>query len=224
MAEDCAGLLDHLGVEAAHVVGASQGGMIAQTLAIRHPERVLSLASIMSTTGDRARRAAASGGAAGADATPPADRDGFAEFVVGTWRVIGSPGFDPDEEALRARAAAVYDRGIHPDGTARQLVAILASGDRTEALRRLDVPTVVIHGTDDPLIDVSGGEATAAAIPGARLELIPGMGHDLPRQLWPRFVDLIVGERRPGSLLSTRSRSAERAGVKTAGETPAPGL
>jgi pimeloyl-ACP methyl ester carboxylesterase len=123
---------------------------------------------------------------------PPADREGFAEFVVGTWKVIGSPGFDPDEDALRARAAAIYDRGLHPDGTARQLVAILASGDRTEALRRLDAPTVVIHGTDDPLIDVSGGKATAAAIPGARLELIPGMGHDLPRQLWPRVVDLIV--------------------------------
>ena len=93
---------------------------------------------------------------------------------------------------MRARAAASYDRGIHPDGTARQLVAILASGDRTEALRQLDVPTEVIHGTDDLLIDVSGGKATAAAIPGARLELIPGMGHDLPRELWPRFVDLIA--------------------------------
>jgi pimeloyl-ACP methyl ester carboxylesterase len=192
MADDCAGLLDHLGVEAAHVAGASQGGMIAQTLAIRHPERVLSLVSIMSTTGDRTVGQPHPEALPTLMTRPPADRAGFAEFVVGTWRVIGSPGFDPDEEALRARAAAIYDRGIHPDGTARQLVAILASGDRTEALRRLDVPTVVIHGTDDPLIDVSGGEATAAAIPGARLELIRGMGHDLPRQLWPRFVDLIA--------------------------------
>jgi pimeloyl-ACP methyl ester carboxylesterase len=192
MAEDCAGLLDHLGVEAAHVVGASQGGMIAQTLAIRHPERVLSLVSIMSTTGDRAVGYPHPEALPALMARPPADREGFAEFVVGTWKVIGSPGFDPDEDALRARASAVYDRGLHPDGTARQLVAILASGDRTEALGRLDVPTVVIHGTDDPLIDVSGGQATAAAIPGARLELIPGMGHDLPRQLWPRFVDLIA--------------------------------
>ncbi len=192
MADDCAGLLDHLGVEGAHVAGASQGGMIAQTLAIRHRERVLSLVSIMSTTGDRAVGQPHPEALPALMTRPPADREGFAEFVVGTWKVIGSPGFDPDEEALRARAGAVYDRGIHPDGTARQLVAILASGDRTEALRRLDVPTVVIHGTDDPLIDVSGGEATAAAIPGARLELIPGMGHDLPRQLWPRFVDLIA--------------------------------
>jgi pimeloyl-ACP methyl ester carboxylesterase len=192
MAEDCAGLLDHLGVEAAHVVGASQGGMIGQTLAISRPERVLSLVSIMSTTGDRAVGQPHPEALPALLTSPPGDREGFAEFVVGTWKVIGSPGFEPDEDALRARAAASYDRGIHPDGTARQLVAVLASGDRTDALRRLEVPTVVIHGTDDPLIDVSGGEATAAAIPGARLELIPGMGHDLPRELWPRFVDLIV--------------------------------
>ncbi len=192
MADDCAGLLDHLGVQAAHVVGASQGGMIAQTLAIRHPERVLSLVSIMSSTGDRAV------GQPHPEALPtlltrrPADREGFAESAVQVFRVIGSPGFDADEERLRERARASFDRGYHPEGTARQLVAILASGDRTEALRRLDVPTVVIHGTDDALIDVSGGKATAAAIPGARLELIEGMGHDLPRELWPRFVDLIA--------------------------------
>ena len=111
---------------------------------------------------------------------------------MGAFRIIGSPGFQADEEKLRERARASFDRGYHPEGTARQLVAILASGDRTEALRRLDVPAVVIHGMDDPLIDVSGGKATAAAIPGAELELIEGMGHDLPRELWPRFVDLIV--------------------------------
>jgi pimeloyl-ACP methyl ester carboxylesterase len=124
--------------------------------------------------------------------SPPADREGFAESAVQVFRVIGSPGFDADEEKLRELARASFDRGYHPEGTARQLLAILASGDRTEALRRLDVPTVVIHGTDDALIDVSGGKATAAAIPGARLELIEGMGHDLPRELWPRFVDLIA--------------------------------
>jgi pimeloyl-ACP methyl ester carboxylesterase len=192
MADDCAGLLDHLGVDAAHLVGASQGGMIAQTLAIRRPERVLSLTSVMSTTG------AGDVGQAHPEAIPvllrrpPADRDGFAEFVVETWRVIGSPGFEADEEALRARGRATFDRGIAPEGTARQLVAIIASGDRTEELRRLDVPTLVIHGTEDILIDVSGGRATAVAIPGAELVLIEGMGHDLPRQLWPRLVDLII--------------------------------
>jgi pimeloyl-ACP methyl ester carboxylesterase len=192
MADDCAGLLDHLGVEAAHVVGISQGGMISQTLAIRHPERVLSLASIMSSTGDRAVGQPHPEAMPALLTSPPADREGYAEFVVGAFRVIGSPGFEADEEQLRELARASFDRGYHPAGTARQLLAILASGDRTQALGSLDVPTVVIHGMDDPLIDVSGGKATAAAISGARLEVIEGMGHDLPRELWPRFVDLIV--------------------------------
>lgn len=192
MADDCAALLEHIDVEGAHVVGASQGGMIAQTLAIRHPGRVLSLASIMSTTGDPAVGQPHPEALPALLARPPADLQEYAEFVVGAFRIIGSPGFEADEEKLRERARASFERGYYPDGTARQLLAILASGDRTEALRRLDMPTVVIHGTDDVLIDVSGGEATAAAIPGARLELIPGMGHDLPRQLWPRFVDLIA--------------------------------
>ena len=192
MADDCAALLEHIDVEGAHVVGASQGGMIAQTLAIRHPGRVLSLASIMSTTGDPAVGQPHPEALPALLARPPADLQEYAEFVVGAFRIIGSPGFEADEEKLRERARASFERGYYPDGTARQLLAILASGDRTEALRRLDVPTVVIHGTDDVLIDVSGGKATVAAIPGARLELIPGMGHDLPRQLWPRFVDLIA--------------------------------
>ncbi len=192
MADDTAGLLDHLGVEQAHLVGASQGGMIAQTLAVERPQRVLSLTSIMSMTGDP------SVGQPHPEALPalltpsPADREGFVDYVVRAWRVIGSPGFEADEEALRERARLSHRRGIHPDGTARQLIAVLASGDRTEALRRLEVPALVIHGTEDPLIDVSGGKATAEAIPGAELVLIEGMGHDLPRALWPRFADLIV--------------------------------
>jgi pimeloyl-ACP methyl ester carboxylesterase len=195
MAGDAVALLDELGVDAAHVVGASQGGMIAQAVAIRHPERVLSLTSIMSSTGDRAV------GQPHPEALPAlltrgpsGDREAYAEWAVGAFRVIGSPGFagSSEEKRIRERARASFDRGYFPDGTARQLVAILASGDRTEALRRLEVPTLVIHGEEDPLIDVSGGKATAAAIPGARLELIPGMGHDLPRPLWPRFVELIV--------------------------------
>jgi pimeloyl-ACP methyl ester carboxylesterase len=192
MADDCAGLLDHLGVSAAHLVGASQGGMIGQTLAIRHPERVLSLTSIMSTTGDPSVGQPHPEAIPSLLQRPPADRDGFEDYVVRAWGVIGSPGFDADEEAMRARARASWDRGIHPAGTARQLLAILASGDRTEALAGLDLPALVIHGADDPLVDVSGGEATAAAIPDAELVLIAGMGHDLPRELWPRFVDLIV--------------------------------
>ena len=192
MAGDCAALLDHLRVDSAHVVGASQGGMIGQALAIGHPERVLSFTSIMSTTGDRSLGQPHPEAIPILLERPPADRDGFAEFVVRAWRVIGSRGFEADEEALRARGRASFDRGIHPPGTARQLVAILASGDRTERLRELEVPALVIHGTEDPLIDVSGGRATAAAIPGAELVLIEGMGHDLPRPLWPRLVDLIA--------------------------------
>jgi len=192
MADDCVGLLDELGVEAAHLVGASQGGMIAQTVAIRHPERTLSLVSIMSTTGDRSVGQPHPEAIPALLTRPPDDKQGFVDFVVGAWKVIGSPAFAADEDALRARASASYDRGIFPDGTARQLLAIGASGDRTEALRQLDVPTTVIHGTDDILVDVSGGKATAAAIPGARLELIDGMGHDMPAQLWPQFVELIT--------------------------------
>ena len=192
MADDCVALLDHLGVEAAHVVGASQGGMIAQALAIRHPRRVLSLTSIMSTTGDRSVGRPHEEAIPVLLERPPADPEGYADFAVRAWRVIGSPGFEGDEEALRARARASFERGIHPRGTARQLVAILASGDRAEGLRELEIPALVIHGTDDPLIDVSGGKATATAIPGAELVLIEGMGHDLPRALWPRLVDLIA--------------------------------
>jgi pimeloyl-ACP methyl ester carboxylesterase len=192
MAADCAGLLDELGVAAAHVVGASQGGMIAQTLAIGRPDRVLSLTSIMSTTGDPSVGQPHPEAIPALLTRPPEGREGFLDFIVGAWRVIGSPGFEVDEQALRARAGASYDRGIYPDGTGRQLLAILASGDRTEALRELDVPAMVIHGIEDPLIDVSGGKATAAAIPGARLELIEGMGHDIPPALWPRLVDLII--------------------------------
>jgi pimeloyl-ACP methyl ester carboxylesterase len=192
MAADTVGLLDHLGVDAAHPVGASLGGMIAQTVAIEHPSRVLSLTSIMSTTGDASVGQPRPEGLEALMRTPPDDREGYAESAVMAFRQIGSPGFEKDEESVRARAMASFDRGYDPSGVARQLIGVVASGDRTEALRKLDVPTQVIHGTDDPLIGRSGGEATAAAIPGARLELIEGMGHDLPRELWPRFIDLIV--------------------------------
>lgn len=192
MAGDTVGLLDALGVEAAHLVGASMGGMIAQTVAIEHPERVLSLVSIMSTTGDRAVGTPSPKGMEALLSTPATDREGFAEAAVQAFRKIGSPGFERDEDFVRSRALASYDRGHNPLGVARQLVGIAASGDRTERLRKLDVPTTVIHGTDDELINRSGGEATAAAIPGAQLELIEGMGHDLPRAVWPRIVELIA--------------------------------
>jgi pimeloyl-ACP methyl ester carboxylesterase len=203
MAADALGLLDELGIERAHVAGTSMGGMIAQTMAIRRPERVLSLASMLSTTGDRRvgtpklrvwsvlmRRA-------------PRGRDAYVDYFGRVFRMIGSPAYRVDEARTRELAAATYDRGHHPAGTARQLAAILASGSRTAALKELDVPTVVIHGEADPLVPLRAGLATARAIPDAELVRIPGMGHDMPRELWPTFVDAI-------------SRNAERARERAA--------
>jgi pimeloyl-ACP methyl ester carboxylesterase len=192
MGGDAVWLLDRLGIEAAHIVGASQGGMIAQTVAIEHPERVLSLTSIMSTTGDRAVGQPHPEGMAALFNPPPSDREGLADWAVRNWHAIGSPGYPAEDERIRERALASYDRSYYPEGFARQLVAVIASGDRTEKLAGVRVPTLVIHGEDDPLIDVSGGEATARAIPGAQLILIPGMGHDLPLPLWPKLADAIV--------------------------------
>ncbi|MFI7610028.1 alpha/beta fold hydrolase [Nonomuraea terrae] len=187
MADDTAGLMDALGWARAHVVGASMGGMIAQTLAIRHPERVLSLTSIMSTPGPGV--APPTEAAMGALLSrPPSDRDGVMDQSVVTWSVIGSPGYELDRELIRARAGLAYDRCFDPAGTGRQLAAINASGDRTEALAKVRVPALVLHGEEDPLVPVAGGRATAAAIPGARLVTYPGMGHDLPRALWPDIV------------------------------------
>jgi pimeloyl-ACP methyl ester carboxylesterase len=192
MAGDAVGLLDHLGIERAHVVGASMGGMIAQTIAIDHPDRVLSLCSIMSNTGARWSGQPKLATYRVLLGTPPQDRDKFIEHVVAMYRVIGSPGFDRDEDDLRDIAGRSYDRGRNPAGSGRQLAAIIASGDRTSRLRGLDVPTVVIHGTKDRLVSPSGGRATAKAIPGARLVTIEGMGHDLPRETWPRIIGAIA--------------------------------
>ncbi len=192
MAGDAFGLLDFLGIDSAHVAGASMGGMIAQTMAIEHPERVLSLTSIMSTTGNPAVGQPSPEGMAALLRAPAQSREEFVDGIVEAFRAIGSKGFDFDEDALRAQAAASYDRGYNPIGVARQLVAIIASGDRTPRLAGLKMPVLVVHGEGDLLIDVSGGRATAAAIPGSRLELIPGMGHDLPRQVWEELADMIA--------------------------------
>jgi pimeloyl-ACP methyl ester carboxylesterase len=193
MASDAAGLLECLGIEAAHVVGASMGGMIAQTLAGRHPERVLSLTSIMSTTGNRWKGQPAFKTFPFLLAKPPKDREHAAERAVKLFKVVGSPKFERDEDDLRELVYRSYERGGGDvSGTGRQLGAILASGDRTQALGNISAPTLVIHGTADKLVRSSGGKATANAIPGARLELIDGMGHDLPRDLWPRFAELIA--------------------------------
>jgi pimeloyl-ACP methyl ester carboxylesterase len=192
MARDGAGLLDHLGLESAHVVGASMGGMIAQTLAVEAPERVRSLTSIMSNTGSRWTGQPAVGLYPVLLRRPPAGRDAYAEFTVQLMRRIGSPGFERDEDDLREMARLAFDRGLSAAGTGRQLAAIMASGDRSAALRRIAAPTLVIHGSADRLVRPSGGRATARAIPGARLMLVEGMGHDLPRGAWPRLVDAIA--------------------------------
>jgi pimeloyl-ACP methyl ester carboxylesterase len=168
------------------------GGMIAQTLAARRPERVLSLASIMSNTGARFSGQPKLATYKILLGRPPQERDAYVEHTVKVFRLIGSPGFDRDEDDLRRMAAMAHDRGRNPAGAVRQLAAIIASGDRTEMLRTIRAPTVVIHGTKDRLVRPSGGRATARAIPGARLVTIEGMGHDLPRGTWPQIVGAIA--------------------------------
>jgi len=192
MAADTVGLMDHLGIESAHVVGASMGGMIAQTLAIEHVRRLRSLVSIMSNTGSRWTGMPSRKAMAVLLAKAPRGRGEAIERAVKTFRVIGSPGYPFDEERVRQISGRSYDRGHSAAGVLRQLHAITASGDRTQALRGVRVPTAVIHGNRDPLVRPAGGRATARAIPNARLKLIDGMGHDLPRQLWPLFAEEIA--------------------------------
>lgn len=190
MAADAVGLLDHLAIDRAHVIGRSMGGMIAQMIAIEHPERVASVTSIMSTTGARDVGQATPEARAALMAPPPTDRDAYVNSLTAlTWASKRYP--DPDW--LRELNARQYDRCFHPEGATRQMAAIVATGDRTERLGHVDVPFLVVHGADDTLIEPSGGEATAAAVPGARYLLVDDMGHDTPRPLWPWFADTIAG-------------------------------
>jgi pimeloyl-ACP methyl ester carboxylesterase len=198
MADDTAGLLDALGAAPAHVVGASMGGFIAQLLALRHHDKVRTLASIMSTTG------APGVGAARPDlipvlmAPPPKEREAYIESRAGIARMLTGSRLRSDEARVRATIGRAYDRAFYPAGIARQFQAILAGPDRTAALAGIRVPTVVIHGSDAVLVDPSGGDATARAIPGARLVRVDGMGHDLPEAAWDTVIDAIVENARRG--------------------------
>jgi pimeloyl-ACP methyl ester carboxylesterase len=222
MAEDGLGVLDHLSIGSAHVAGVSMGGMIAQTMAVEHPERVLSLTSIMSTTGHRLsgyqhpmllpallRRAATT-------------KEQYVEGSVMFWRRIASPAYPTTEEAARDRAAETWDRGVSFSGSARQILAILTQPDRTSRLAGVRVPVTVVHGLKDKMVHVSGGRATARAIPGAELRLVPGMGHDLPQGLFDQLVDAISSSaRRSSRAPSPAHRHVASAPPSSSGGAPA---
>ncbi len=192
MAHDALALMRALDMEPAHVVGASMGGMIAQTLAAEHPDSVRSLVSIMSNTGSRWTGQPALGLYRYLLRRAPSDRDGFVEHMARVFAAIGSRGLPQDTSRVRDIAARSYDRGHDPAAAGRQLGAITASGNRTAKLRRVAVPTMVIHGSTDRLVRPSGGRATAKAIPGAKLVMVEGMGHDLPEAAWPQLLDAIT--------------------------------
>jgi pimeloyl-ACP methyl ester carboxylesterase len=196
MAGDAAGLIRQLGLGPVHVVGASMGGMIGQTLAVRHPELVRSLTSIMSNTGHRWKGQPAFRIFRYFLTRAPSDRDGYIAHTTRVFKAIGSTGLPYDEDRVNDMVARSYDRGHDPAGPARQLGAIIASGDRTDELRQITAPTLVIHGSKDPMVNKSGGVATARAIPEARLVTIEGMGHDLPSAAWPQLIDEIAGHAR----------------------------
>jgi pimeloyl-ACP methyl ester carboxylesterase len=206
MAEDAVGLLNELDLSPAHVVGVSMGGMIAQVMAVEHPEVVRSLTSIMSTTGSRWHGQPTLSVYRYLLRPPPRDRDGYIERSAEVFGLVGSTGFDRDEQYVRERAARSYERGFDVRASGRQLGAILASGDRSRSLAAITAPTLVIHGTVDKMVRPSGGRATAKAIPGARLMKVEGMGHDLPRGAWPQIIDAV----------SEHARAAEGARAGTA--------
>jgi pimeloyl-ACP methyl ester carboxylesterase len=215
MAADAAGLLRGLGLAPAHIVGVSMGGMIAQTLAAQHPEAVRSLVSIMSNTGNRWKGQPAFGIYRYLLGQAPDNRDGYVEYMAGLFAAIGSQGLPQDTERVRDTMARSFDRGHDPAGPGRQLGAIIASGDRTSELRRISAPTLVIHGSKDRMVALSGGKATAQAIPGARLMVIEGMGHDLPEAAWPQLIPAIADH----AHASDRPAAAHPSGPDGAGAT-----
>jgi pimeloyl-ACP methyl ester carboxylesterase len=190
LADDTAGLITALGAEQAHIVGMSMGGMVAQLVAIRHADKVLSLCSIMSNTSDGTNGMPTPQAIPALLSAIPNEREAYIAHVLETWRLLSAPPFD--EPRVRDFIARSRDRAYYPQGITRQLATLIAAPDRTADLARLSVPTVVVHGTDDPLVLPSGGEATARAIPGAKLVMIPQMGHELPPRIWPELVDVIA--------------------------------
>jgi pimeloyl-ACP methyl ester carboxylesterase len=184
--------MDALGIESAHIVGLSMGGMVAQELAINFPERVRTLTSIMSSTGDPSLPQATPPAIAVLTRDVPQDKAGYVENYISAWSVLNGDRLPFDSARTSRTAARSFDRGLNPAGVSRQMLAIVASGNRTEKLAALDVPALVIHGTNDPLVPVEAGHATARAIPGAKLELVEGMGHTLPRQSWPQIIAAIA--------------------------------
>ena len=192
MAADAIGLLDALEIPSPHVVGASMGGAIAQTLAIHHPERLRTLTSIMATTGEPGLPPPTAEALAVLFKPTPTDQAGYFESYVQTWKVLRAGSFPLDEARDLARAGQNFARGLNPAGVARQLVAILASGSRKQALAAVRVPTLVVHGDIDPLVPLACGLDTAESVPGAKLLVVPGMGHALPISKWPPIVDAIA--------------------------------
>jgi pimeloyl-ACP methyl ester carboxylesterase len=191
MADDAVGLLDALGIEKAHICGASVGGMIAQIISYRYPERVRSLTSIMSSTGNPELPQIKQDVLAAVYKPVSDGREAYIEHSVNLWRMLWSPGFPFDEKRLRKVMTESYDRSYYPRGIIRQSAAVIAHGYRRSSIASIKVPTLVIHGADDPLMSVEGGKETAQLIPGAKLLIIDGMGHDMPKEAWPNIIDAI---------------------------------